>query len=118
MAAFAKSWAARMKESPGRAGALGSNEETSRGRTLDAPILSQGVRAAIKKGLRHAVIAFSYRHYVAAYPTGRVHCAVPSDKNHNTALRRPMAARNKARWVPHHCPQERRAGEALQPSGE
>jgi bifunctional non-homologous end joining protein LigD len=30
------------------------------------------VRCAIKKGLRHAVIAFSYRHYVAAYPPGRV----------------------------------------------
>ena len=29
--------------------------------TLDAPILSQGVRLAIKKGLRHAAIAFSYR---------------------------------------------------------
>src|SRR6516165_10195857 len=28
-----------------------------------------------------------------------------------------MAARDQARWLSHHCPQKRRAGEALQPSG-
>src|SRR5262249_602241 len=37
------------KESPGRAGALG--DETSRGRTLDAPILSQGTHHA-RRGSR------------------------------------------------------------------
>jgi hypothetical protein len=33
--------------------------------------------------------------HVAAYPAGRVHRAVPSDKNDNTAVRRPMAARDQ-----------------------
>src|SRR5262249_32625055 len=56
----------------------------------------------------------NYRHYVAyAYPPGGVHRAVPRNQNRQAALRRPMAARNQARWLPHHCPQERRAGEAL-----
>src|SRR5262249_49828494 len=40
--------AAGVKESPGRAGALGSTEETSRGRTLDAPIPSRA--AQIRQG--------------------------------------------------------------------
>src|SRR5262249_34681977 len=40
-----------MKESPGRAGARG--DETSRGRTLDAPILSQGTNHA-RRGSRYA----------------------------------------------------------------
>ena len=53
------------------------------------------------------------RHYVEAYPPGRVHRAVPSDKDQATAVRRPMAARDQARPLPHHRPQERRAGEAL-----
>jgi bifunctional non-homologous end joining protein LigD len=35
---------------------------------------------------------------------------VPSDKNRNTAVRRPVAARNQARRFSHHRPQERRAG--------
>jgi hypothetical protein len=39
------------------------------------------------------------------------------DKNHNTAFRQPMAARDQARWLPHHCPQDWHAGEALQPPG-
>ena len=34
-----------------------------------------------KKGLRHAAIASSYRHYVAAYLAGWVHRAVPADQN-------------------------------------
>src|SRR5215470_9134313 len=34
-----------------------------------------------EKMLRNAAIAFSYRHYVAAYPPGRVHRAVPPNQN-------------------------------------
>ena len=34
-----------------------------------------------KKRLRHAAIASSYRHDVAAYLVGRAHRAVPSNKN-------------------------------------
>jgi hypothetical protein len=34
-----------------------------------------------KKWLRRAAIAFSYRRYVAAYPPGRVHRAVPPNQN-------------------------------------
>ena len=34
-------------------------------------------KAQSKKRLRHATIAFSYRHYVAAYPSDRLHRAVP-----------------------------------------
>src|SRR5215831_10159176 len=48
---------------------------------LGSPTVSQSVRLAIKKGLRHAVIAFSYRHYVAAYPPGRVHRAMSPNQN-------------------------------------
>jgi hypothetical protein len=33
-----------------------------------------------KKELRYAVIAFSYRHHVAAYHSGRVHRAVPPNQ--------------------------------------
>jgi hypothetical protein len=33
------------------------------------------------KRLRRAAIVFNYRHYVAAYPPGRVHCAVRPNKN-------------------------------------
>jgi hypothetical protein len=69
--------------------------------------IGQGIASAMAQHVRN----------VAAYPPGRVHRAVPSDKNHNTAVRQPMAARNQARWLPHHCPQDRWAGEALQPSG-
>src|SRR5262249_22740665 len=75
-------------------------------------------RRSIKKRLRHAAIAFTYRHYVAAYLAGRVHRAVPPNQNRQAAVRQPMAARDQARWLPHHCPQERRAGQALQPSGQ
>ena len=55
---------------------------------------------------------------VAAYLAGGVHRAVPSNQNRQAAVRQPMAARNQARRLPHHCPQEQRAGEALQPSGQ
>jgi hypothetical protein len=48
-------------------------EETSLGR----PTISDAVSRAIKKVLRRANIAFSYQRYVAAYPAGRVHRAVP-----------------------------------------
>ena len=42
----------------------------------------QGERVRpLKKRLRHAAIASSYRHYVAAYLVGRAHRAVPSNKN-------------------------------------
>src|SRR5262249_41207070 len=34
----------------------------------------------LRKRLRHAAIASSYRHYVAAYLAGRAHRAVPSNK--------------------------------------
>src|SRR5215468_2132419 len=34
-----------------------------------------------KKGLRHAGIVSSYRHYVAAYPPGRFHRAVSPHQN-------------------------------------
>src|SRR5262249_61193089 len=68
------------------------------------------------KRLRCVAIVPSYGNYVAyAYLAGRVHRAVPSNQNRQTALRQPMAARDQARWLPHHCSQERRAGEALQP---
>ena len=48
---------------------------------LGSPTLSQRVRLAMKKGLRNAAIAFSYRHYVAAYLAGRVHRAMPPNQN-------------------------------------
>src|SRR5215471_16000708 len=48
---------------------------------LGHPTLAQGVRLVIKKGLRNAAIAFSYRHYVAAYLAGWVHRAVPPNQN-------------------------------------
>ena len=38
------------------------------------------MRLVIKKGLRNAAIAFSYRHYVAAYLAGWIHRAVPPTK--------------------------------------
>src|SRR5262252_8612588 len=38
---------------------------------------SPPLRHAIKQGLRHAVIAFSYRHYVAGVSPSRVHRTVP-----------------------------------------
>jgi hypothetical protein len=42
----------------------------------------------------------NYGHYVAyARPPGRVYCAVPSDKDRQVALRRPMAARDQARRI-------------------
>ena len=43
----------------------------------------------------------NYGHYVAfARPPGRIHCAVPSDKHRQVALRRPVAAWNQARRLP------------------
>jgi len=43
----------------------------------------------------------NYGHYVAyARPPGRLHRAVPSDQNRRTTCRRPVAARNQARWLP------------------
>jgi hypothetical protein len=59
---------------------------------------------------------YLFRH-VAAYPPGRVHCAVPSDQ---TPINCPLAAigcTNQTRRLSHHCPQDLRAGAALQPSG-
>jgi hypothetical protein len=41
-----------------------------------------GLRRAIKKGLRHAVIGFSYRAYVPAYPAGRLRRDVSPNQNH------------------------------------
>src|SRR5262249_37846781 len=38
--------------------------------------------------------------HVAAYPPGRVHRAVPPHQSPHAALRRPMAARDQARWLP------------------
>src|SRR5262249_37211748 len=49
-----------------------------------------------EKRLRNAAIAFSYRHYVAAYSPSRVHRAVPSNQNRQAAFRPPMAPRNQA----------------------
>src|SRR5258706_5292071 len=69
-----------------------------------------------EKGLKRATIAFSYRHYVAAYPTGRVHRAVFPNENRQVAIRQRMAARDQARRVSGDRPEERRTGEALQPS--
>jgi hypothetical protein len=48
---------------------------------LDSPTISQSVRRAIKKRLRHAAIVSSYRHYAAAYSPGRVYRAVPPNQN-------------------------------------
>jgi ATP-dependent DNA ligase len=46
---------------------------------LDSPTISQSVRRAIKKGLRHAAIVSSYRHYVAAYsPAGFIAPCLPT----------------------------------------
>jgi hypothetical protein len=53
---------------------------------------------------------------IAAYPPGRLYRAVSPDENLNAALRRAMAARDQARWLPHHRPQGRRPSAALQPS--
>ena len=58
-------------------------------------------------------------HYVAyAHSPGRVHRAVPPDQNRHTAFGRPMAARDQARRLPHHCRQGRPASAVLQPSGQ
>jgi ATP dependent DNA ligase domain len=43
--------------------------------------------------------SFSYRRYVAAYPPRRVHRAVPSKQDRQTALRQRLAARDQARWL-------------------
>src|SRR5215471_21633771 len=51
------------------------------------------------KRLRCAAIVFNYRHYVAAYPPGRVHRAVPPNQNRQAAVGRPMDSRNQARWL-------------------
>ena len=80
------------------------------------PPSGTSLRCAIKKLLSHAAIGFSYRRYVAAYPPGRVHRAVPPKQNRQTALRQRLAARDQARWLSGHRPQECRTGKALQPS--
>jgi len=44
------------------------------------------------KRLRCAAIVFNYRHYVAAYPPGRVHRAVSPNQNRKAAVRQRLAA--------------------------
>ena len=56
------------------------------------------------KRLRSAAIVPNCGHYVAyARPPGRVHRAVPSYQNRQAAFWQPMAARDQARRLPHHC---------------
>jgi hypothetical protein len=52
---------------------------------------------------------------VAAYPPGRVHRAVPPKQNRKAALWPRLAARDQARRVSGHRPQDGRTGQALQP---
>ena len=56
--------------------------------------------------------------HVAAYLPGRVHRSVLSNQNRYTALGRSMAAGDPARRFSDNRPQECRAGEALQSSGQ
>jgi hypothetical protein len=63
------------KKAPGAPGLEANRKENFE----TARQYSQSVRRAIRKGLRRAAIALSYRHYVAAYPPGRIHRAVSSN---------------------------------------
>jgi hypothetical protein len=48
------------------------------------------------KRLRCAAIVFNYRHYVAAYPPGRVHRAVPSDPTSTSPIYTRFSGCNRA----------------------
>jgi len=56
-----------------------------------------------EKRLRNAAIAFSYRHYVAAYLASRVHRAVPSNQNRHTALRQAQRILHRRTLVSMKC---------------
>jgi pimeloyl-ACP methyl ester carboxylesterase len=49
------------------------------------------------------------------YSTSRIHRPLPAHQGQHAAFRRTVDSRNQARWLPHHGPQERRAGKALKP---
>jgi hypothetical protein len=53
-----------------------------------------------------------------ACPAGGLHCAVPPHERPAGALRRALAARDQARRLPGHRPQDRQAREDLQPAGQ
>src|SRR5262249_7956648 len=84
------------KKAPSVPGLQGLQEETPLEGFPGSSTIPQTVSSAIKKGLRRAAIAFSYRRYVAAYPPSRVHRAVPSDQDRQPALRQRVAARDQA----------------------
>src|ERR1700737_3692924 len=54
---------------------------------------------------------------VFAHTAAGLHCALPPHISPAAAIRRHLAARNQARWLPGHCSQGRRAGETVQPAG-
>ena len=71
------------KESPERAGAssLGMKHPLEEGETSRQPDSIPKRETRNEKRLRNAAIAFSYRHYVAAYLASRFIAPVPPNQN-------------------------------------
>jgi hypothetical protein len=64
------------------------------------PVMTKTVLAKIALGgeVGFTVAPVYLAPHVAGYPSGRVYRAVPSDKDRQVAVRRPMAARDQARF--------------------